>query len=113
MLTFLDRIGRPLTRLAAMALVVALTVFVLRFGDALSAGLHRWARGEAIDLNGLAAVLGASAGLVGIVMPFIVSLFRDRRLERVEEIRAGTAPNGPFGQPSSPPEGGPRPGDSP
>lgn len=122
MLDFLDRIGRPLSRLAVMALLVAVTWFFIRFGDAMSAGLYRWARGEGIDLNGLAAVLAAAASVLGVIMPFIVSLFRDRRLERVEQIRNGQPP-GPFGAGPSgssstrsgglPPDIGPRPGDSP
>ena len=41
MLEFLDRIGRPLTRLAVMVLVCAVVWFFVRFGDAMSAGLYR------------------------------------------------------------------------
>ena len=105
MLHFLDQIARPLTRLATMALMVALVWFFIRFGDAMSTGLYRWASGEGVDLNGLAAVLAAAASLLGVVIPFIVSLFRDRRIERVEQIRAGQAPHVPFGSGS----GGPSP----
>ena len=118
MLDFLDRIGRPLTRLAVLALMVALTWFFIRYGDAIARGLDRWGRGDGVDLNGLAAVLAAGASLLGVVMPFIVSLFRDRRIERVEQIRAGQTPAPPFGSgasdaPSPSPEHWPRPGDSP
>lgn len=111
MIALLDRIARPLTRLATMALMVAMVWFFVRFGDAMSVGLYRWSQGEGVDLNGLAAVLAAGASMLGVVIPFIVSLFRDRRIERVEQIRAGAPPRPPFGH-SSPPEGGPRPGDS-
>lgn len=113
MLDFLDRIGRPLSRLAVMALMCAVTWFTIQLGAVVVSGLERWARGETVDMQGLAAVLGAFAGLMGVLIVHIVSLFRDRRLERVEQIRAQAAPSAPFGQPSSPPEGGPRPGDSP
>lgn len=115
MLDILDRIGRPLARLAVMLLMLAVTWFFIRFGDAMSAGLYRWSRGEGVDLNGLAAVLAAAASVLGVIIPFIVSLFRDRRIERVEQIRAGAPTPPPFGAPPSPtfdtpPEGGPRPG---
>lgn len=113
MLGFLDAIGRPLSRLAVMALLVAVTLVFVRLGMAVSAGFDRWARGEGVDLNGLGTALGGAAALLGVLMPFIVSLFRDRRIERVEQIRAGQQP-GPFGRaPSAPSDIGPRPGDSP
>lgn len=103
MLPILDAIARPLTRLATMLLMVALVVFFVRFGDAMSVGLYRWAMGEGVDLNGLAAVLAAGASMLGVVIPFIVSLFRDRRIERVEQIRAGQTPAPPFGSGRSAP----------
>jgi hypothetical protein len=114
MLRILDAIARPLTRLATMALMVALVWFFVRFGDAMSIGLYRWSMGEGVDLNGLAAVLAAGASMLGVVIPFIVSLFRDRRMERVEQIRAGAPPRAPFGRsgPEPAPETWPRPGDS-
>lgn len=110
-LPFLDAIARPLTRLAVMLLVVAITWVFVRLGIAMSNGFDRWAAGEGVDLNGLGAALGGAAALLGVLMPFIVSLFRDRRIERVEQIRAGQAPPGPFGNGSasgsSPPPGPP------
>lgn len=98
---FLDRIGRPLTRLAVLALMLAVVWFFIRFGDAMARGIDRWARGEATDLNGLAAVLAAAASLLGVLVPYIISLFRDRRIERVEQIRAG-APTPPPLSPGPP-----------
>jgi hypothetical protein len=113
---FLDRIGRPLTRLAVMVLVLAVTWVFIRLGAAMAAGFDRWSAGEGVDLNGLGAALGGAAALLGVLMPFIVSLFRDRRMERVEQIRAGQTPAPPFGPapsaPYSPPPDdleGPRP----
>lgn len=110
MLPFLDAIARPLTRLAVMLLVVAVTWVFVRLGFAMSNGFDRWAAGEGVDLNGLGAALGGAAALLGVLMPFIVSLFRDRRIERVEQIRAGQAPPDPFGnapQGGSPPPSAP------
>lgn len=118
MIDFLDRISRPLSRLAVMALLVAVTWVFIRLGASMAAGFDRWARGDGVDLNGLGTALGGAAALLGVLMPFIVSLFRDRRLERVEQIRAGAPPPPPFGQaplpaphPSSPADDtlGPRP----
>jgi hypothetical protein len=114
---FLDRIGRPLTRLAVMVLVLAVTWVFIRLGAAMAAGFDRWSAGEGVDLNGLGAALGGAAALLGVLMPFIVSLFRDRRIERVEQIRAGgSAPANPSqapwapSQPSLPDDSeGPRP----
>lgn len=114
MLQFLDAIGRPLARLAVMALLVAVTLVFVRVGMAMAAGFDRWAAGEGVDLNGLGAAMGGAAALLGVLMPFIVSLFRDRRIERVEQIRAGQRPAPPFGNPPLGPSPlGPRPGDSP
>ena len=118
---FLDRIGRPLTRLAVMVLVLAVTWDFVRLGVAMAAGFDRWSQGGGVDLNGLGAALGGAAALLGVLMPFIVSLFRDRRIERVEQIRAGVPPAPPFGQaPSAPSQPslpaddtlGPRPGEN-
>ena len=97
---FLDRIGRPLTRLAVMVLVLAITWVFIRLGAAMAAGFDRWASGEGVDLNGLGAALGGAAALLGVLMPFIVSLFRDRRIERVEQIRAGGSAAPPFPSPA-------------
>lgn len=114
MLRFLDWAGRPLTRVAVLVLMCSLVWFFVQFGNAITVGLYRWSEGEGVDLNGLAAVLAAGASLLGVVMPFIVSLFRDRRIERVEQIRAGAPPRTPFGRsgPEPAPETWPRPGDS-
>ena len=113
---FLDRIGRPLTRHAVMVLVLAVTWVFVRLGAAMAAGFDRWSQGGGVDLNGLGAALGGGAALLGVLMPFIVSLFRDRRIERVEQIRAGGSaappfPSSPPSAPSLPPEDveGPRP----
>lgn len=104
MMDFLDRIGRPLTRLAVLFLVLAVTWIFFRLGVAMATGFDRWAQGEGVDLNGLGAALGGAAALLGVLMPFIVSLFRDRRIERVEQIRAGQrADPFPSPAPSAPP----------
>lgn len=103
MMDFLDRIGRPLTRLAVMVLVLAVTWVFIRLGAAMAAGFDRWSQGEGVDLNGLGAALGGAAALLGVLMPFIVSLFRDRRIERVEQIRAGgSVPANPSQAPPAP-----------
>ena len=109
MLPFLDAVARPLTRLAVMLLVVAVTWLFVRLGMAMSNGFDRWAAGEGVDLNGLGAALGGAAALLGVLMPFIVRLFRDRRIERVEQIRAGQSPP-PFG---NAPQGGSLPPSAP
>lgn len=108
-LAFLDRIGRPLQRLASLALMLTVVWFVLRFGNVTMDGMERWARGDGVDMQGLAAVLTAVSLILGVVIVHIVALFRDRRIERVEEIRAGGGPPAPspFGPgraaPSAPP----------
>ena len=99
-----------------MVLVLAVTWGFVRLGAAMAAGFDRWSQGGGVDLNGLGAALGGGAALLGVLMPFIVSLFRDRRIERVEQIRAGGSaappfPSSPPSAPSLPPEDveGPRP----
>lgn len=118
MMDLLDKLGRPLARLASTALMLGVTYFFFVFANAAAGGLQRWARGESVDMQGFAAVLTAAAGLLGLLIVHIVSLFRDRRIERVEQIRAGTVPApGPFGQgPSTSsfaPSGGPTPSEWP
>jgi hypothetical protein len=54
-------------------------------------------------------ILTAMGGAAGTILGILVPLLRDRRIQRVEEIRAGQGAT-PF--PSSPPEGGPRPQES-
>lgn len=97
---FLDRIGRPLTRLAVMALMLAVTWILLRLGNAvanaLEVALERWSRGEQVDWGGIAAPLTGIAAILTVMLPFIVSLYRDRRIERVEQIRAGAPPPPPL-----------------
>lgn len=100
---FLDRIGRPLSRLSSTFLMLGVTYFFFVFANAAAAGLNRWARGEPVDMHGLAAVLTAASALLGVLMVHIVSLFRDRRIERVEQIRAGgSAPANPSQAPWAP-----------
>jgi hypothetical protein len=66
--------------------------------------------GADVPWTDFAVILTAMGGAAGTILGVIVPLLRDRRIQRVEEIRAQSA--SPF--PSSPPEGGrPRPGDSP
>lgn len=99
----LDKVGRPLQRLGSLALMCAVVYFALQFGDVSIDGLRRWSRGERVDMQGYAVVLGAFASLLGVVILHIVALFRDRRIERVEEIRARGAPAAtPAPTPASP-----------
>lgn len=107
MIDWLDRVGRPLTRLAVLTLVLVVTWVFFALGVAMVQGFERWARGDGVDLHGLGTAMGGGAAILGVLMPFIVSLFRDRRIERVEQIRAGVPSQAPFG-PSGPPTGVPR-----
>lgn len=109
-ISLIDRIGRPLTRLCTTVLMLVVTWFIIRLGnmtvDAAEVALTRWSHGEQVDWAGLATLVGAMVGLLSVMLPVIVSLFRDRRIERVEEIRAGGGapqPGGPFGDGRSPP----------
>lgn len=73
-----------------LVLMVALVVGSLLwdFSVGMRIAIRRWAEGGGVDWMGFAALLGAVGGLVGIVWPIIIASSRDRRITRVEEIRA-------------------------
>ena len=94
-----------LTGVCSFAFIAALAMIVLR-------GLERWANGEHVDLGGLAAIAGIALPFIGQLIAQGIQWQRDRRIQIVEEVRAGAAPQPPFpSQPSSPPPDteGPRP----
>ena len=94
-----------LTGVCSFAFRAALAMIVLR-------GLERWANGEHVDLGGLAAIAGIALPFIGQLIAQGIQWQRDRRIQIVEEVRAGAAPQPPFpSQPSSPPPDteGPRP----
>lgn len=67
----------------------------------LDAAMERWAAGGNVDLQGIAAFVGALGAFIAIVWPLYASSSRDRRLRDIEVIRSGGAqPPGPT-QPST------------
>lgn len=84
-------------------------LFLTAAGGFLLFGMYRsLVLSQPVDWQGFGYVITAMGGAAGIILPIFLNLLRDRRIQRVEEIRAG-GPAVPF--PSSP--DGPRPGDSP
>lgn len=87
-----------LVGVASFALLILLTIPLLR-------AVNRWADGEAVDWTGFAAIASVAAGAMGQLMSMGMQWARDRRIQAVEEIRAGGAAPPPFAQPqpSQPP----------
>lgn len=81
-------------------LAVAGTIFLIAMWRSLVEGAD-------VPWTDFAVILTAMGGAAGTILGVIVPLLRDRRIQRVEEIRAGAPPF------ALPPEGGPRPGDTP
>lgn len=103
--------ARSITRHMSWVFIFGGVIFLGGCGFFVLMAMDRWSRGEHVDWTGFAAIVGVMGTTAASIVPIIVSILRDRRIQRVEEIRAGVPPQPPFA--SSPPEGGPRPGDSP
>ena len=86
MLSFIDRIGRPMTRLAVMMITLSATWLIIRLGnitvDAIEIALGRWARGAWVGdwqfwfphVIGFAAVAMGIPYVAKIAIPTFVSL---------------------------------------
>lgn len=101
--------ARSITRHLTWVFVIGGMYFLARGSliilDALEVAAARWARGEPVDWQGIAAMVMAVGSAAGVILPIFIQLLRDRRIQRVEEIRAGRPPApGPF--PQSPPSSG-------
>lgn len=108
----LDRIGRPLLRICGVLFVVVVIWFVVRIMGAIVIAYDRAAEtGQPVPSmdGGLAGILGVIASSLPVLIPLVFDQITRHR-ERMDQQARGQAP-GPFS--SSPPEGGPRPGDSP
>jgi hypothetical protein len=84
-------------------LVVAGVIFLVAMYRSLIEGAN-------VPWTDFAVILTAMGGAAGTILGIVLPLLRDRRIQRVEEIRAGVPPSSPL--PSGPPEGGPRPQES-
>ncbi len=93
-----------LVGLASFGFLVLLSIPMLR-------AVNRWADGEPVDWVGFAAVASVAAGAMGQLIGQGMQWARDRRIQSVEEMRAGVAPPPPFGP--SPPFAAPSPEPSP
>ena len=88
-------------------------VFMTAAGSFVLIGMYRsLVAGQPVDWQGMGYVITAMGGAGGILLPILINLLRDRRIQRVEEIRAGVPAQSPLPLPPSP-DGGARPGDSP
>jgi len=98
-------IARPLMLHAGWLFLACAIVFLTAAGGLFLFGMYRdLVLGQPVNWSGFAVMVtamgGASASILGIVIP----LLRDRRIQRVEEIRAGVPPASPL---PSPPEASP------
>lgn len=103
------RAPRPLIGWLYFAVGLASFVFLILLAGIVLKAVNRWAEGEHVDWMGFAAIASVAAGALGPIIAQGAQWMNQRHLERIEQTRAGVAPP-PFA--SSPPEGGPRPGDS-
>lgn len=93
--------ARSVLRHMSWVFVLGGIVFLGACGFHVQNAVARWAAGEHVDWQGMAAILGVMGTAAGSIIPIIISILRDRRIQRVEEIRAGRPPEpSPF--PDSP-----------
>lgn len=100
--TLLDRIGRPLLRLAGVAFVVVMIWFAIRIMAAIVAAYDSAvAEGRPVpDMSGgMAGILGVVASTLPVLIPMVMDQLTRHR-ERMDQQARGTAP-GPFDSPPS------------
>lgn len=96
--------ARSITRHLVWVFILGGILFLGAIGYHVHIALMRWSNGEHVDLQGLAAIIGVMGTTAASIIPILISILRDRRIQRVEEIRAGRPPDpGPF---SDSPTGG-------
>ena len=90
-------------------------LFLVIAGSLFLYGMYRsMVHGQPVDWQGFALIITAMGTTAAAIMPIIIGLLRDRRIQRVEEIRAGVPPTSPLAPSDSspPPETWPRPGEN-
>lgn len=103
--------ARSITRHMSWVFILGGIVFLGACGFHVQHALQRWSNGEHVDLQGLAAIIGVMGTTAASIIPILISILRDRRIQRVEEIRAGRGPEQrPFSEPND--LDGPRPGEN-
>jgi hypothetical protein len=114
----LSRSARPITLHMGWVFVLGGVIFMACASYHVLVAMDRWSHGLPVDWQGFAYIVGAMGAAAGTIVPIIMQLLRDRRIQRVEEIRAGRAPEprpfdgAPLPAPSSetvqeePPHGG-------
>jgi hypothetical protein len=103
------RAPRPLIGWGGPLLIIVCLLFLLILASIATLALWRWANGQPVDMNGFAAVLTSATAAGAAIWSLVKNYILTRSDERREEIRSGGSAPPPF---ASPPEGGPRPGDS-
>jgi len=93
--------ARPMTLHLIWVFVAGGIIFLAIGGGLLLYGMYRsMVLGEPVDWQGFAFMVTAMGGAAGVMLPIFINLHRDRRMQRIEEIRAGQS-GAPF--PDSPP----------
>lgn len=107
------RAPRPLIGWGGVALIVVCLMFLFAVAAIALYALWRWANGQAVDLTGFAALVGAAVPAGAAIWSLVRNFIITRHTERMDQQARGTAPSVPFAPPAPPPETWPRPGDSP
>jgi hypothetical protein len=88
----LNRSARPITLHMGWVFVLGVVIFMAFASYFLLVAMDRWSRGEHVDWQGFSNILIAMGTAAAAIVPIVMSILRDRRIQKVEEIRAGRAP---------------------
>lgn len=100
-------VARPLALHGMWLFVAGGILFLAVAGGLFLYGMYRsMVLGQPVDWAGFAYIITAMGGAAGVLAGIFVPLLRDRRMQRVEEIRAGGSVTPPFPGSQPPHEGG-------
>jgi hypothetical protein len=95
-------IARPLMLHMGWVFILGGILFLALAGGLFLYGMYRsMVQSQPVDWQGFALIITAMGGAAATIAGIIIPLLRDRRMQRIEEIRASGQSASPF--PDSPP----------
>lgn len=100
-------IARPLMLHSGWVFLAGGILFLMIGGGFLLFAMYRsLVLGQEVDWQGFAYMVTAMGGATAAILGVVIPLLRDRRIQRVEEIRAGVPPQSPLAPSDASPTGG-------